>query len=525
MLSCETGSPERNKRLKMRDLESVMQSGEIRPSKLEPMACEQLSKEDGTSLTEEAAASMLTGRLEQATTGHNSLEQGASCPISVPACTVQSSPKRGFDDPAENNKDTRKSCLSRFPGKENDPPLIFMGNGMDRSTVEQNPFIPYSKLGQMKSADPSECGSTTGPLEMSEPLKMWNKMKQNGFLSLSESHGGIPIPRPRIRQRKRKENALKKKTEQQQRPHVSAFAKTAPPTGLLSGLDPGIIRHVRNSKQVYSIIEAMMRSEQTISSGQNGAGGKEVDDRRKDQTSVKNQFVKPSISSYFGGSKPSEAHIAERRVLNETSATSQFASEFAVNLSPDVAMGSDNPLRASGDGLSAKQGSITPLSMKAATAACQWLGLIQEDIRNRITALRRSEKRFRNAAQTEFPYLLSSELSSNQENVPRSGHSSGTWCSATNIHMAPWRSSFSEMDAYLYEEEKNLESSLRQVQEMQLHCEKGIGNVYPLSQFLLSDVARKSSKPDDSESAVMAAAASIYSTCNLVMTKEKMPRF
>ncbi|XP_039135826.1 uncharacterized protein LOC120273263 [Dioscorea cayenensis subsp. rotundata] len=71
--------------------------------------------------------------------------------------------------------------------------------------IEHNPFYPYKKLGQVKSTDTSECGSTTGPVEESEPLRMWKEMKQNGFLS--SSHGGIPMPKQRGRHHRKDERA------------------------------------------------------------------------------------------------------------------------------------------------------------------------------------------------------------------------------------------------------------------------------------------------------------------------------
>lgn len=105
--------------------------------------------------------------------------------------------------------------------------------------------------------DDLECGSTCGPMEKKDPLKVWKEMKQNGFMS--SSHGGVPIPKPRGR--KSKADALKKKMEIARKEQVDRFAKVAAPSGLLNGLNPGIINHVRNSKQVHSIIEALVRSE------------------------------------------------------------------------------------------------------------------------------------------------------------------------------------------------------------------------------------------------------------------------
>lgn len=85
-------------------------------------------------------------------------------------------------------------------------------------------------------------------------------MKQNGFLSSSHDGVSVPlIPKPRGRKRGN-ESVIKKKIEIAKREQVDKFAKVAAPSGLLNGLNPGIINHVRNRKQVHSIIENLVRS-------------------------------------------------------------------------------------------------------------------------------------------------------------------------------------------------------------------------------------------------------------------------
>lgn len=125
------------------------------------------------------------------------------------------------------------------------------------SSMHKDPFFPYKSRNHLKPRDVSECGSSTGPLEESDSLKVWKEMKQNGFLS--SSHGGIPMPKQRGR--KSKNDVLKKKMELAKREQVDRFTKIAAPSGLLNELNPGIINHVRNRKQVHSIIEALVRSE------------------------------------------------------------------------------------------------------------------------------------------------------------------------------------------------------------------------------------------------------------------------
>ena len=125
------------------------------------------------------------------------------------------------------------------------------------SSANYDLICPNKHIKQLKLRDDSECESTCNPVEDKDPMKVWKEMKQNGFMS--SSHGGIPIPKSRGR--KSKADGLKKKMEIARREQVDRFAKIAAPSGLLNGLNPGIINHVRNSKQVHSIIEALVRSE------------------------------------------------------------------------------------------------------------------------------------------------------------------------------------------------------------------------------------------------------------------------
>ena len=92
-------------------------------------------------------------------------------------------------------------------------------NAQDDSSVNQEPF--HTQKDHEKTRDISECGSTTGPLQEKDPLRMWKEMKQNGFLSssyggisiqsgfMSSSHGGMP----KQCGRKPKDDVHKKKKE------------------------------------------------------------------------------------------------------------------------------------------------------------------------------------------------------------------------------------------------------------------------------------------------------------------------
>lgn len=144
------------------------------------------------------------------------------------------------------------------------------------SSKNHDPFHPFKNYEHLKLKDDFECASSVGPLEEKDSMKVWKAMKQNGFLS--SSHGGVPVPKPRGR--KNKSDGIKRKMELAKKEQVDRFAKIAAPTGLLNGLNPGIINHVRNSKQVHSIIEALVRSERI----ENGLAGVKERDQTKSGT-------------------------------------------------------------------------------------------------------------------------------------------------------------------------------------------------------------------------------------------------
>ncbi|EHA8592476.1 hypothetical protein COCNU_contig69549873G000010 [Cocos nucifera] len=509
------------------------------------------SKEEEVSQISEANASLLSNKLVPGTVGRSSLEQDAAY-LSLGRVGTTNSENVGCVMVLE-CKETSGSC---FPAKVDEGhernKLNSADIGVDlnaigvSSMVEQNPFYPYKKLGQVKSVDASESGSTTGPVEESEPLKMWKEMKQNGFLSLS--HGGIPMPKQRGCQPRKRKDEFRRKAEFARREQANRFTKIAAPSGLLSGLNPGIINHVRNSKQVYSIIEAIVRSEKLDDQTQNrftdqmSSESNDTNDRRKEHNyahgSATNQLnlSLDKLAVPYSLDRGVEMNIADDKFCHEISTTSQFSTKedhdvLTLKLSSAITETKENASGALTDYHSANQDNITSLSLKAATVASQWLDLLQQDIKGRLAALRRSRKRVRNAIQTELPYLLSTEFSFNQENDP-SVHSSEAQCLKNpnlEMHVARWRSLFSQMDKALYEEGKHLENWLKQVQEMQLHCEKGLKYVCVegLSQFGSSEDSSKLKKSEahEQEYALRAAAASIYSTCNLIMTTENVPCF
>ncbi|KAJ8491562.1 hypothetical protein OPV22_013283 [Ensete ventricosum] len=531
------------KRIKMRDLESVLRVQGTRNRSLDSSTMNEEKvhghdqKEDSDSGITMASKSVLPDKLASETTGHSSVEDIAACLTLGPAAST-SSLSSGHDGlPVSATEFSNESCPieAKMGSEQSGGKLVGLEVDLNSPSTEHNPFYPFKKLGQIKSADASESGSTTGPVEESGPLRMWKEMKQNGFLS--SSHGGIPMPRQRGRQsRKRKEDELRSKTEIAKREQANRFARIAAPSGLLSGLNPGIINHVRNSKQVHSIIEAIVRSEKHDGQSQNrisdqmGRGSKETNGRRKDH--IRTQGIPPNME-YTGESN--EMEKVRHKFNQRACATSQLTTSergddaLALKLSSATTMVSENASSATADEFSGNRENPDSLSLEAANVASQWLELLQQDIKGRLAALRRSKKRVRNVIQTELPYLLSKEFMSNRENEPYFAQSSEAGCSSkaiSDMHVARWRSLFSQMDRSLFEEGKQLENWLKQIQEMQLHCENGLKFVVSgASSHLIS--ADDSSKPKKSEAverecAVWAAAASIYSTCNLIMTTENV---
>ncbi|CAI9091872.1 OLC1v1026977C1 [Oldenlandia corymbosa var. corymbosa] len=414
---------------------------------------------------------------------------------------------------------------------------------------------PCKDFGRAKSFDDSDCGSSIGPLEDKDPMKVWKEMKQNGFLS--SSHGGVPMPKQHGR--KSKIDGIKRKMELARKEQVDRFAKMAAPSGLLNDLNPGIINHVRNKKQVHSIIEALVKSEknENLHSGikqgdQIKRGTIEYSERtdlqitnRSDlglhsffreassmapfidrmQTGGYSASVNNSISfrSQLTG-VDNESFLVDRRGFGGTRAHLNLESEddiLALKLSS--AMPSDNASSLSNEE-SANLTSVDSLSVKAASVASQWLELLHLDIKGRLAALRRSKKRVRAVIQTELPFLFSKEFPLTQE-IPKPEDAACPPNSA-DAHRAKWKFLFDQMDKTLVEEEKQMESWLNQVREMQLHCEKGLSkysSAYALQHPFENDNSLPKADSTERDLAVRAAAASIYSTCNFLLSNENLP--
>ncbi|XP_031373689.1 uncharacterized protein LOC116188454 isoform X2 [Punica granatum] len=443
----------------------------------------------------------------------------------------------------------REACSLRKHKKpcEDDNSASSRGLDLDLNVEDvpsQNPFHPYKKLDeQAKSKDVSECASSnTGPLEEKEkdPLKIWKEMKQNGFLS--SSHGGIPVPKQRGRKIKN-ELLLKKRLELARKEHADKFAKLAAPSGLLNELNPGIINHVRNRRQVHSIIEALVKSEKPPSGhigsrkgNHSRAAGKEHGTRKESGTfsDLGANWQKMSRPVSFNRSAEHGEHSIGPDMVGRMFTASlgpqynPFNQNDPLALKLSASMGKASEASMSNEG-STNLGSVTSLSVKAATIASQWLELLHQDIKGRLAALRRSKKRVQAVISTELPFLISKEFSSDQENNPFAvkNYIVGPTPTAANAHRLRWSALFDQMDKALSEEEQQLEIWLNQVKEMQMHCEQGLqsanqySTAYGLQNPGTTENMSRSGKADSSERelAVKAAAASIYSTCNFLLSK------
>ncbi|KAL6123472.1 hypothetical protein ACLB2K_075994 [Fragaria x ananassa] len=477
-------------------------------------------------------------------------------------------------------RDHDKECHTN-PGSAKGNALGLNAKGVS-SSENQDPFYPYKNLNHLKSRDVSECGSCTGPLEEKDPMTVWKEMKENGFLSsthggvskpkqpvaiptpkqqpgvipiskqhgnipTSKQHGGIPMPKPRPKKNKTEEQ--KKKVERAKKEQVDRFAKIAAPSGLLNELNPGIINHVRNRKQVHSIIEALVRSErleisraenrQTIhqqgGTVENSQDLENMNDRWRPNTLFEDMQAqgytilmnKPSLvqmDNIIEGYPTSKESFGGKCFASHSSHVSEEETLALKLSSSTIAPEEDSPS-------SSKEEMTSYLSFKAATVASQWLELIQQDIQGRLTALQHSRKRVRNVISTDLPLLLKKEFSSNKVNDSSTMKSSvdALSCSArAEMHRARWGPRFDQMDKTLSEEEEQLESWLNQVREMQVHCNKGLQLINWSSgvQALgTSENDTRSEMMDSSqrEVAVRAAAASIYATCNFILTANASP--
>ncbi|CAL1392709.1 unnamed protein product [Linum trigynum] len=508
-----------HKRVKTRNLDAVLRVQDAD-------SC-QVQRSGTTTLTQSAEVNLVHGQLD----------------LNSKACTGYDSTRSDTLHSAVNCDEVANKCATS------------LGIGLDFNAANiassGNHYRVYPNKAPkswQNSRDVSECASTTGPVVDKDPLKVWKEMKQNGFLSaphggissqsnlLSSSshgppHGGVPVPKQRGRKPKNND-ITKKRMEMAKREQVDRFTKIAAPSGLLNDLNPGIINHVRNSKQVRSIIEALVKSE------------KHEDNR--EERSRRDSHLKAG-SKGFGGNESSSTAVFESKLIGGFTISSRECDSSAVrgmcggsSLSYSHPVGEDGLVLKLSSSMKVPQESssfsnnesadgtnASSLSAKAASVASQWLELVQQDIKGRLTALRRSKRRVKDVITTDLPMLISREFGSHQESTDPYN------MQAAAMHQARWTLKFDQMDKALSEEQRQLESWLCQLKEMQLHCDHGLQH-YQLNAVMglqqpsgTAECYIRTPKADSSEKelAVRAAAASIYSTCNFFMSKENVSCF
>uniref|UniRef100_A0A7C9D8X7 Uncharacterized protein n=1 Tax=Opuntia streptacantha TaxID=393608 RepID=A0A7C9D8X7_OPUST len=429
------------------------------------------------------------------------------------------------------------------------------------SSANQDPCYGYRSRNHLKIRDTLDCGRITDEAEEKDALRKWKEMKQNGFMS--PTYGGIPAA-PKQRGRKRKSDVLKQKMEQAKKEQIDRFTKIAAPSGLLNGLNPGIINHVRNSKQVHSIIQALVMSEKRESCKQASemrVVSRELRETSTDQENTNSYQARGSLISNEVASRssmPASKLISENQLYNRSFllnaesrdgfrdlATEEgmfrgktyLASASRTNSKGDRPAFKPSPLIVSestsclSNNKSANVKGSDTLSVKGATVASQWLHLIQQDIKGRLAALHRSKKRVQAVVTTELPFLLSKEFSFNQENDRHNMNDLAFGCSnkaSAELHEAKWSKLFHQMDTELSEEEKQLEDWLNQVNMMLFHCDEGLQHVQWNALFEMQHLGsldnefRTRAADPTRDLSVRAAAASIYSTCNFLSSRENV---
>ncbi|RID67396.1 hypothetical protein BRARA_D02478, partial [Brassica rapa] len=290
-------------------------------------------------------------------------------------------------------------------------------------------------------------------LERQESMRQWMEMKRNGYLS--GPLGGPVASRPRKRKKRRGDDSSNKTNQVPNKKKDQHVVATAPPSGLLAGLKPAIIKHVRSKEEVYSALEALIR-----------------DSDREDRALASKLLLLPIKNSL---------------------------------------------------GLFKKERNCLFLFL-AASVASQWLEFLHQDLSERLSAVKDSRKRVDDTLKAELPLLVSSskESSSNQEST--SGDET-----VTKAHKMKWSAKFDEFKKRLNDEETDLESTLNHVKDMQSRCSEGLRQMNEARHGLITfscstNTICSCGKNGETNLAVQAAAASIFSTCRYLLSKMKPPR-
>ncbi|KAF1883680.1 hypothetical protein Lal_00012597 [Lupinus albus] len=554
------------KRVKMRDLDSITQSSESNTNsseftKDEEHIIQQMSQMTKLSVTVDMDAS------NKAKSGRKTFKAEVNLAptpldLNTEACSATYS---SLDKSAGCETLTKVSLSEKRKREQHSNFSKSKGINVDLNADDVNSSVNLQSAhyqkghGQFKSRDVSKSASCSGRrAEEKDPMRIWKEMKQNGFLS--SSHGGIPVPKPR--ERKIKNDMLKKNLELAKQEQVNKFTKIAAPSGLLNELNPGIINHVRNRKQVHSIIEALVKSEknESRSTRRNQASHRmsrstEVSQRDPRHTTDvgKHQLTFPHEEGNLHSSSgkmetkqyPVSVNDSSSWTLNDK--VSDCKTETCTIEKASLESGASHSTRVTEDGISALNlSSSTNASMSSAN-------LLKEEPSNFTIVSSLSLKgycycsfsmvgaatsgyqranfgrrRVRSVMTTELPLLMSKEYENNMETDLHAMKISDTLLprKTTDLHRARWNALFNRMDEELSEEEKQLGSWLNQVKEKQLLCDQGLHHVnwsmaYGLQQLGTENDSRSSTTIDrlEKELTVNAAAASIYSTCNFLMSE------
>ncbi|VFQ77505.1 unnamed protein product [Cuscuta campestris] len=318
---------------------------------------------------------------------------------------------------------------------------------------------------------------------------------------------------------KRKNERMKKKIELAMREQADRFAKIAAPTGLLTGLNPGIINHVRNTKQVHSIIEALVKSEK-YDNNSSVEGKRMKIGERKDIEKATTLSALSAGRHIIGYSSVTPSNGRELEGRNGNLCTIGKRTIYPSNYNNTDCCNNTNVIITSNVGPT-NLNDVTALSINAAKIAAQWLELLNQDTRCRLAALRSSRKRVRDTIQIDFRCLISREFSCNDNNNNDNPQQDSRGCekaATVNAHHARWSALFYQLDESLSEEESQLVSWHKQVQEMQMRCERGLIK-YSKAPCGSPQLVALHNDPER-DLAVRAAAASIYSTCNFLSSME-----
>lgn len=277
-----------------------------------------------------------------------------------------------------------------------------------------------------------------------------------------------------IQVKKLKHEPLKQKKEGDKKEQVSKFSRVTAPSGLLAELNPGIISHVRNSKQVHAILEAVVGSDALTAYQDSKENFRQAPKTRAEEKIPGTNYKVVDVfengdseimdmqhagSDAFEARDEHQISEAANRKLEERLISNSCASD---RLFDTVERPADANLNEEGfEHLAAREDSIPPvecsrewfyskqtagercnlqgtfschchycrpsdsssmdltcsasLSVKAATVASQWLELNYQDIKGRLAALKRSRKRVRAMIKEEFGYTSRDHISATRK--------------------------------------------------------------------------------------------------------------